>query len=183
MKFNNNLIRESSNLVLLNQYVKTVAPDKRPLYNYLLKKHKDNINIAHKTVNDNRIKLSKNKSKTTWEIIREHSNFKPQSNNKIKNIVKNNINITDLNEISNDCNEYFVSTVQNYVENNFPDKVDIDFKQDFTTNLEEKFVIPLSTPDSLIKVIDKLPNKNTAGPDNVTYKIAKEFKDDADASV
>lgn len=173
VKNNPHLIQESIYLKNLFNYAKYKDPNLMKKYKFLWKKHKENIAEAEKNVNDEIIKNSNNKTKASWFVIQNHTNFKPKNNVNITHVKIENDIFNDKNDICNNINECFVNTAKKLLESQFSSNNITSLDPNLNLNKNINFSIIESIPDDIFLIIKSLPNKNTAGPDEITYKLAK----------
>ncbi|GFG31276.1 hypothetical protein Cfor_12842 [Coptotermes formosanus] len=118
------------------------------------------------------VELSSNRLKTTWKIIKETTG-KTQSPDNNFEINSDTSMLTNINEISNAFNSYFVNIAENL--NN--KLIDVDkalqsLKKSYPENISEMKVIPV-TEIEVIEIIKSFKNKNSSGYDRISINILK----------
>ena len=116
-----------------------------------------------------------NDIKKTWDTIKTAIN-KRRHKSKYPDFFKvNNTNVFDKTEISNQFNRYFVN-----IGPELADSLDTSGKATFTSYLgpptAQKFSFRLVNQADILKLIDKLPTKKSAGPDGLSSVIIKEIR-------
>lgn len=166
------IVSESLYLKLFHKFVKE-NPSFEPNYKNALKKHKFNIAEAQRLDNDNFINNSDNKIKAAWKIINKRSNFKTKLDSNIPELLLNNITVSDPTDICNLFNDFFVKSVETMVRNYFPSNpLEFDFNNFKQIDINN-FKFQQISHEKMLEYIHLLPNKNTSGPDEVTYRVVK----------
>lgn len=127
------------------------------------------INKTKCAQNTYKIKTSKNKSKTTWQLINNKKFNLPKHNiNKIRN---GNKYITSPNGIATLFNNYFVDKIQ--PSSSQSGRVN----KHIVSRKDSMFMLP-SMPQDIQKIINSLKNTNSVGYDGFSTKIIKEVSSD-----
>ena len=114
--------------------------------------------------------LSKNDIKQTWSVIKDTLQRKKQSRTTAQFILNNRI-ITDLDEIANEFNAYFVGIGRLLSEQIHSDSSSQDYLlQRNKLNMNFNFVQVNEV--YIDNVINKLKNKSVCGYDNISNKVA-----------
>lgn len=116
-----------------------------------------------------KIQREKNNSKKMWKNI----NSLMKSNKKAEQIEKiytNNKTITNEKEIANEMNTYFSNigkVLDEKINNNY------NFLDYLSDPYHNSIYLEDTNEEEIIKIINKLPNKNTTGVDNIPTKVLK----------
>ena len=137
-------------------------------YKQLRKFYNDQIKIAKKTYNSNRIKNAKNISQETWKIIKENNPSKYSSPNLTKISCGNKVT-TDQQEISENFNSYFA---------NFSNGCDPPKSSHPTTPiLPNTFFLSPTTAEEVERVLGEACQKKSAGSDEIPGKVCLAIKE------
>lgn len=143
---------KSNNFVIKNKYKKYCKVMKA-----VTKQSKRNANI-------NFITQSANKSKATWQIIKQNTTQINVIKNTVDHIIKDGIVIDEPFDIANSMNNYFV---------NITNSVNVTpYKPLTPPNLTSIFMTPVTTHE-LIGIVKKLKNKKSTGHDKIPMKAIK----------
>lgn len=150
---------------LLWQMRLNLSRDSKNKFTNYSKLHKKIIHLTQKAQNNHKIKQSKNKSKTTWEIInRAKHNLPKQNIYKIK--VKEGI-LSNPKTIAEAFNNYFIDKIQPKLnDTKKPEHCKI------RTSTKSMFMLP-SVPLEIHKIIMSLNNTSSVGYDGISTKILK----------
>ncbi|XP_026739279.1 uncharacterized protein LOC113502097 [Trichoplusia ni] len=134
------------------------------------KLYKKIIKLTQKSQNNYNIKQSKNKSKTTWQIINQTKLNIPK--NPINSINLGSFKISDPLDICNAFNNHFVDKIQPKIDvgsNPKPHRI--------STQPNSIFLAP-SEPYNIFKIIMSLKNTNSVGYDGISTKVLKSVAND-----
>ena len=126
------------------------------------KKFKKIIKLTQKAQNNFLIKNSKNKSKTSWQII----NSTKSISEPITRIKNNNLTITDPNEIAQSFNDFFIDQISDPPLTTTKNNIKI------THNPHSIFMTP-AVPQDIARVIKSLKNKKSYGYDGISTNVIK----------
>jgi len=144
------------------------------LYRQRKKEYNGLIQQAKKDFNSRAISMSQNKQKTAWNIINRDLG-KVNTSNSIS-IQKNNVIISDHEEVANLFLEYF-STI---TETSLQDKFGNNRSQQCTLPARytaQSFIFNPVSKKEVINIIGKLKNKNSTGVDGLSVVAIKHIKD------
>ena len=130
----------------------------------------------------NRIKyyqeLFQNKKQASinfWKSLGKTLQTKNKKNkNDIAKLIINGNEITDEYEISNSMNDYFCSVGQNIA--NGLNRSSTNFQQYLKNRISETFYLKPVIEHDVLKQIEKIKIKKSAGPDNIPNKLIKKSK-------
>jgi hypothetical protein len=185
---------KNSNMVnkpWLTKGIKTSCNRKRELYlkagdsNEMERKlyYRHYCKIVHKVIKEAKklyykeiITKSKNKIKTTWNIIhKEISN--PTNENNIKSLRINNHTVYNQTSIANEFNSYFLNVAgststkgTNEIEE---DASPLQYLFAYFNQLSKNMSWTCTSSKEINKIIDSLKSKNSSGYDEITSKILK----------
>ena len=115
-----------------------------------------------------------NDVKNTWDTIKTAINKRRHKSQYPDFFKINNTNIFDKTEIANHFNRYFVN-----IGPELADSLDTSGKAAFTSYLGpsnmSNFSFRLTNQADILKLIDNLPVKKSAGPDGLSSVIIREF--------
>ena len=120
----------------------------------------------------------KSNTKKLWQTINEISRKINDKSSLLDCIKVNNINYYDGKNICSEFGRYF-STVGNSLASKIPNSIKSinHYLDKINRNTKSVFLAPC-TEMELIKIIDKLPNKKSAGHDGVSNVLLKELKNE-----
>ena len=108
----------------------------------------------------------KNAIKKTWQHISEILNKQKQNKNFVKELVINDVSVTDKQEIANKFNEFFVN-----VGPNLAHKINTENKRPYSSYLNKvissKFYFTPIQQQDLSKIIKSLRSKSSSGHDSI----------------
>lgn len=137
--------------------------NKQKLQNYT-KKLKRVIYMVQRETNNNAIKLSDNKQKTTWNIINSSKfNFPKEPVDKIKS---DNGYISHPELVAEAFNNFFVDKVS------LSPEVEYHSNQGIESSTASMFMSPCTAQD-ICKIIKTMKNKKSVGADDISTKVVK----------
>jgi len=138
----------------------------------------DVIKTAKKKYYDELIFKSKNKTKTTWKIIKKK--IGNNCHNDIKSLIINNTLSNNPQEIANTFNYYFSTfadtIIRNIKKGDNDSKVNVDHSKYLITNFNSTFSKinwKYATTYEINKILKSLKTKNSYGYDEIPIKILK----------
>lgn len=126
------------------------------------RRFKNIIKLTQKAQNNYMIKNSKNKSKTSWQII----NNKKSQNEPISKILKNGKLIYDPKEIAESFNNFFIDQISEIPKVTTDNSVPIEY------NDHSIFMAPV-VPQDIMRIIRHLKNKKSFGYDGISTTVIK----------
>nr|CAI5865274.1 unnamed protein product [Callosobruchus analis] len=147
--FNVDPVRDENNYRVLTNILDTYGLKKRSYY-------------------ENRIKFSKNITKSAWSVIQEIRNKRPEKIGPAR-IKDNKMLIEDREIIANRFNQHFVELPKNIL-GKIPQ---IQYRDSIRRNSNTMFLFPFDENEFLLLMTNKLKHKNSCGSDEIPSFLVK----------
>jgi len=135
-------------------------------YKNIRNKVNNNIKICKKTYFENKITSAFGNPNLIWKTIFEATNKKNISNlNSPKNLISNDILISNEKDIANEFNNYFVNIAKNLKSDLSPSSICNNITNKIIQN---SIYLPPVNEIEIIKIINNLTNKKSTGLDSIT---------------
>ena len=84
---------------------------------------------------------------------------------------------TSLQELANISNNFFISKIESIIRTFTPSNISsLQILQKLIPKPQSKFLIPPITIDQTLEILNKIPNSNSIGHDNLNNKFLKKIK-------
>ena len=129
------------------------------------------LRVKKGTIIRNEIQKSRGDVKKTWKSL---NLVIPRKNKgtKINNLITKKGETQDFIEIANELNEYFVNVGPNLA-SKIENKSEYKFSLNFSLNAKMNFKFTTVTPETVTKLVLKLPNDKATGIDDIPIKLLK----------
>ena len=145
-------------------------------YNKILKR---SIIEAKKNYYFRHFELYRNNMKQTWKTINEGLNRKSKESFSPKELLINNVLVTDKNILANHMNEYFANIAAKSMPQNTTLAVhNVSFKDYLNSANQCTFCFQKVTSDNILILINNLKASNTTGLDDISNKMLKVAKNE-----
>lgn len=118
-----------------------------------------------------------NKAKALWQVINQERKEKNENLNQM--VLKvNDRTLRDPKEIANNFNQYFANTAERTLNENNQQQNTVCNVNILQTQVLDKLFLYPATPGEVLKIIDSLKPKPSAGIDGISSKLAKSCKEE-----
>jgi exonuclease III len=131
---------------------------------------KDKQNYFDKKIHD-----AKNKNRATWRIVNAEVGKQKKNNDPNMSVISDGIHTTDPIRVSNICNDFFATAVDNFVIPNIPDNINRHVNIPNIQNRQSslKFKFKTISESELEEIVMAFENKLSAGPDDIPITVIK----------